>query len=112
MSRQKAFKIRSKNYHLVSADGSEMLTVFPPAKPGMGKDGKDPKGADGKWIRVFSIVDVNGVSAFAGQTEVVLTHDPRQAPSAEVNGVRWTVQPIPKAAKAAKSEVKQAEAGV
>lgn len=93
--RIKAKKLMQKPYNLINATTGEKITVHPPLLPGAAADGKNPK-KDGKWLRLFNIVDANGVAAFAGQTTVLLSHEPKNYPSTEINGETWTLAAIPK----------------
>lgn len=89
--RIKAKKLMQKNYNLVNVKTGEKIVVHPPGLPGVNADGKNPKNAAKRWIRMFTIVDANGVAAFAGQSTIELTHAPKELPSVEINGETWNV---------------------
>jgi len=97
-----AVKIMMKNYHLVNKKSGDKMVVYPPRQPGLNQDRKKPKRSDGRWIRVFRIVDANGVdtSVFprpdgVEEDQVALYHLPGNPASVEVNGETWAIQPIP-----------------
>jgi hypothetical protein len=111
--RKKAFKIRQKNYHLVNETTGERVTVFPPVWPGLTGDQADAKKKNeaGEWIRLFKVVDSNGVKHFDGMSTVVLTHAPKAAPYVMIDGQRWVSEAIAKEPVAA-AQVEETPAAV
>lgn len=104
-----ARKIMQKNYTLKNKVTGETIVVHPPGLPGVAKDGKNPK-KDGRWIRVFSIVDA-GNTKFKGQSEITLYNQPANLPKVTIDNEEWVVEEIPEVkAKRVRAEVEQAAA--
>jgi hypothetical protein len=64
-------------------------------RPGLNMDSQNPKDEQGRYIRVFSIVNSNGVKPFEGKRQVILNHLPGEHAHVVIKGVKWSLVPIP-----------------
>jgi hypothetical protein len=96
---RKNIKIMNKPYHLVSGTHpDQMIVVHPPKSmlPGPTADGQHPKDEHGRWVRLFTIEDSNGVKQFQRKRFLLLYHFPGEvAYFTDDKGGKWHIEAIP-----------------
>jgi hypothetical protein len=85
-----------KDHYLVNLKTNERMIVHPPKAPGVGEDWIHPMTKDGDYIRIFKIINNNGIGVFLPKCSLMLLHKPGQMPTiTDKNGNVWQVQEIP-----------------
>lgn len=97
-------RIMKKNYHVVNRTTGATIVVHPARLPGLNRDKKDAKTSTGKWVRLYDVVDANGVDTSdlelvrpdnLNTNSIVLYNESGERPSVVVNGQRWELEAIP-----------------
>lgn len=89
-------RVMQKNHYLVNLNTNERMVVFPPKAPGVGEDWVNAMNENGEYIRVFKIVNNNGIGVFSLKCSLVLLGKPGDMPTViDKNGSVWQLQDIP-----------------
>ena len=89
-------RVMQKNHYLVNLRTNERMIVFPPKGPGLNEDWDNCMNANGEYIRVFKIVNTNGIKVFHPKKSLVLYNLPGHMPQmTDKHNDVWQVQEIP-----------------